>query len=88
MNQQVPDGSVIITPGEVYSRVIALTEVVTTMVASDAADADSRRDIKSRLAKVEDDVAVIKSRLWFVAGVASAAGGGIGSALAAVLSQR
>lgn len=88
MNQSVPDGSVIITPGEVYSRVIALTEVVTTMVASDAADADSRRDIKSRLAKVEDDVAVIKSRLWFVAGVASAAGGGIGSALAAVLSQR
>jgi hypothetical protein len=88
MNQSVPDGSVIITPAEVYSKVVALTEVVTKMVATDEADATSRKNLERRLGKVEDDVAAIKQRLWFVAGIASAAGGGIGSALAAVLSQR
>jgi hypothetical protein len=57
------------------------------MVAADEAERGVQADLKTRLAKVEDDVATIKQRLWFVAGVASAAGGGIGSAIAAVLSR-
>jgi hypothetical protein len=88
MNQSAPEGSVIITPAEVYSKVVALTEVVTKMVATDAADATTRKNLEHRLGKVEDDVAAIKQRLWFVAGLASAAGGGIGSTLAAVFAQR
>lgn len=87
MNGSVPEGSVIITPTEVYSRVIALTDVVTKMVASDQAEAESRAEMKTRLGKVEEDVVSIKQKLWFVAGVCSALGGGIGSAIASVLAR-
>lgn len=85
---QVPDGSVIITPAEVYARVVALTEAVTKMVAADEAESSTRAEDRIRLAKVEEEVASIKQRLWFVAGICSAAGGGLGSAIAAALSQQ
>jgi hypothetical protein len=85
--QQVPEGSVIITPAEVYRTVIALTEEVTKMVAADAADVDSRKKLEDRVSRVEDKVTTINNRLWFVAGLASAVGGSIGSALAAVLAR-
>lgn len=84
---QVPEGSVIITPAEVYSRVVALTDVVTKMVAADQAESEARADMKARLKTVEDDVSSIKQKLWFVAGICSAAGGGLGSALASVLAR-
>ncbi|HEX6684538.1 MAG TPA: hypothetical protein VF062_17170 [Candidatus Limnocylindrales bacterium] len=83
----VPEGSVIITPAEVYARVVALTDVVTKMVAADQADAESRAELKSRLGKVEQDVLTIKQKLWFVAGACSAVGGGVGSAVAAILAR-
>lgn len=83
----VPEGSVVITPAEVYSKVVALTEVVTQMVAADKAEAETRADLKTRVAQVEQDVISIKQRLWFVAGVCSAAGSGFGSAVVSVLAK-
>lgn len=83
----VPEGSVIITPAEVYKTVIGLTDAVTQMVAADKAEAETRAEMKTRLGKVEDDLVSIKQKLWFVAGVCSALGGGVGSAVASLLAR-
>lgn len=83
----VPEGSVIIPPAQVYEKVVTLTEVVTKLVAADEAEANDRADLRTRVGQLEADVNAIKQRLWFVAGICSALGGGLGSALASALGQ-
>jgi hypothetical protein len=84
----IPEGSVVITPAEVYAKVVELTTVVTKMVAADEAEKNDRSKIEARLTTVENRVTSLNNRLWFIAGIASAAGGGIGSGIAALLAQR
>ncbi|WP_157514998.1 hypothetical protein [Nocardioides sp. J54] len=85
MSAPVPDGSVIIPPAQVYEKVVTLTEVVTKLVAADEAEANDRAELRARVGELEKDVSAIKQKLWFVAGICSAAGGGLGSALASAL---
>lgn len=87
MAADVPEGSVVIAPAEVYARVLTLTDVVTKLVAADETETESRRDMKARLERAEQDISAIKQKIWFVAGVCSAFGGGIGSALASALGR-
>lgn len=82
-----PEGSVIIPPAQVYEKVVTLTEVVTKLVAADEAEARDRAELKAKVARLEVEVASIKQKIWFAAGVAAAAGGGIGSALASALAR-
>lgn len=83
----IPEGSVVITPAQVYEKVVTLTEVVTKLVAADEADTTDRADLRTRVSDLEKDVINIKQKLWFVAGICSAAGGGLGSALASALAR-
>jgi hypothetical protein len=94
--QNIPEGSIVITPTEVYNEVKALTDVVRQMVANDAAEIDSRRDLKSRVEtlKIETDarldkfdtrLTAVERKMLMFTGAAAAAGAGIGTWLPRVL---
>lgn len=94
--QHVPEGSVIITPGEVYSRVTALTDAVQTLLARDAEDerrrveereAAARRDSERReeIARIETRLSSVERKLWIASGFAAALGGTVGANLGRLL---
>jgi hypothetical protein len=76
----VPEGSVIITPAEIYAKVMTLTEAVQQMVAKEQAStlASDVSDLKVR-------VRALEMKVWMVAGAAAAMGSGLGTFLAKLL---
>lgn len=57
MTQGIPEGSVIITPSQVYDRVNSLTEAVTELLARDKADQDRQADLKEAALRREAESA-------------------------------
>lgn len=101
MTNPIPEGSIVITPQQVYDKVNLLTDAVTSLVAQDTADKRERLEDRARLDRVEakmatkaDKTAVeklearvtaIEKKLWTIAGAAAALGGGLGSWLPTLL---
>lgn len=61
MSQGIPDGSVIITPAQVYDKVNSLTEAVTELLARDKADEKRQADQKEASVRREAEAAVRES---------------------------
>lgn len=57
----IPEGSVIITPTEIYAKVNTLTEVVTQLLARDEADQVRQADLKEATTRREAEAAVRES---------------------------
>lgn len=82
-----PEGSVIITPAEVYGKVLALTDAVTKMVAADEGDKRERERIDATLADHDRRISGIERKLWILTGAAATAGGALGSMVAPFLAR-
>lgn len=65
----IPEGSVVITPAEVYGKVVTLTEKVTELVAKQEAE-----KIPERLNAVSADVDKLKQFKWILMGAIAASG--------------
>jgi hypothetical protein len=86
MNQPpIPEGSIIITPTEVYNEVKSLTEAVRQLVAQDAAEVESRRELKARVDSLDTRLTAVERKMLLFTGAAAAAGAGIGTWLPRVL---
>lgn len=57
MTNQIPEGSVIITPAQVYDKVNTLTELVTQLLARDEADLIRQADLKDAALRRESEYA-------------------------------
>ena len=53
----IPEGSVVITPTEIYAKVNTLTDVVTQLLARDEADQLRQADLKEAALRRETEVA-------------------------------
>lgn len=87
MTQHIPEGSIVITPAEVYSKVTALTDAVTELVATDKAEQRERAALAAQVAALAVRVSAVEKKIWMVTGAAAAIGGTLGSWLPTVLSQ-
>ena len=86
MNQPpIPDGSIIITPTEVYNEVKALTDVVRQLVAQDAAEVEKSRNLTARVDQLDTRLTAVERKMLLFTGAAAAAGAGIGTWLPRVL---
>ena len=83
--QQIPEGSIIITPAEVYNEVKSLTEVVRALVAQDAAETQRAKDRDARLDKLDSRLTAVERKLLLATGAAAAAGAGVGTWLPRLL---
>ncbi len=92
----IPEGSIIITPTEVYNEVKSLTDVVRLLVAQDAADGERRAEITARVDKFEAEtgakfdrldtrMTAVEKKMLLFTGAAAAAGAGVGTWLPRVL---
>lgn len=81
----IPEGSIVITPTEVYNEVKSLTDVVRQMVAQDAAELESRRELKTRVDALDTRLTAVERKMLLFTGAAAAAGAGIGTWLPRVL---
>ncbi len=52
MEPEIPQGSIIITPQQVYDKVNLLTDAVTTLVAQDSTDRKEREDLRNDVNKL------------------------------------
>lgn len=95
-HDDVPEGSIIITPAQVYEKVTGLTEKVTRLLLQNEQANRDRTDDRAAIAKLEervgDELRLVKARVdalerrvWLITGAAAAVGGSIGSWLPAVL---
>lgn len=99
----IPEGSIIITPAEVYAKVTSLTDVVTKLVAQDEAEQGRAAEVKqhgellaaevkqkadaAEVKELAGRVSAIEKKIWLVTGAAAAAGGLLGNWLPSVLGQ-
>ena len=81
----IPDGSIIITPTEVYNEVKSLTDAVRDLIASDKADVDQRTKLEQRVDKLDTRLTAVERKMLLFTGAAAAAGAGIGTWLPRVL---
>ena len=85
MSTPIPEGSIIITPTEVYNEVKSLTEAVRQMVANDVAEVESRRDLKARVDMLDNRLTAVERKMLLFTGAAAALGAGVGTWLPRVL---
>lgn len=96
MTHPIPEGSVIITPAQVYDKVNSLTEAVTELLARDKADekADARRDAeaavresdrKAEIEAIKIRLVAVERKVYIASGFAAALGGVLGGYLPTVL---
>lgn len=81
----IPEGSIVITPTEMYNEVRDLTGAVRELVATDKADAKERAALTVKVEAIDVRLTALEKKVWFVAGICAAVGGTVGSALAPVL---
>lgn len=92
----IPEGSVIITPSQVYDKVNTLTEAVQTLLNRDAEierrrteerELATRRDTEQReeMAGIQSRLTSVERKLWLASGFAAALGGTIGANLGRLL---
>lgn len=87
MSVQIPEGSIIITPAEVYAKVTGLTDVVTKLVAQDEAEQGRAIRLEQKVDALDNRVSAIEKKIWIVTGFAAAAGGLVGNWLPTVLGK-
>lgn len=70
----IPEGSIVITPQQVYEKVMTLTDTVTQMLAKQNNDTTQQdiSDLKNR-------VRALEAKVWMAAGAAATLGSGIGA---------
>jgi hypothetical protein len=81
----IPEGSIIITPTEVYNEVKSLTEAVRQLVAQDAAEVESRRELKARVDLLDTRLTAVERKMLLFTGAAAAVGAGVGTWLPGLL---
>jgi hypothetical protein len=81
----IPEGSIIITPTEVYNEVKSLTDAVRDLIASDKADIAERTKLELRVDKLDTRLTAVERKMLLFTGAAAAAGAGIGTWLPRVL---
>jgi hypothetical protein len=87
MNQPpIPEGSIIITPTEVYNEVKSLTDAVRDLIAADKADIAERVKLEQRVDKLDTRLTAVERKMLLFTGAAAAAGAGVGTWLPRVLS--
>jgi hypothetical protein len=82
-----PEGSIIITPAEVYAKVTSLTDAVTELVAADKAEERHRAAIQVKVERLEERMTAVERKLLLATGAAAAIGGGLGSWLPGLLGR-
>jgi hypothetical protein len=86
MNQPpIPEGSIIITPTEVYNEVKSLTDAVRDLIAADKADIAERVKLEQRVDKLDTRLTAVERKMLLFTGAAAAAGAGVGTWLPRVL---
>ena len=69
-NTPVPEGSVIITPAEVYREVKELTGEVRDLITADKAEQRERARLEGRVDSIDTRVSALERRWWIVVGAA------------------
>jgi hypothetical protein len=98
MTVPIPEGSVIITPAQVYDKVNALTDAVTELLARDKADQETARrrdtedreresDRKAQVKAIELRLTAVERKVYVASGFAAAIGGVLGGWLPSVLGR-
>lgn len=83
----VPEGSVIITPGEIYGEVKELTREVRDLITADKAESRERAKLEAKVDTLDTRVSAIERKLWILTGAAATAGGAIGSTIVPLLQR-
>lgn len=74
---EIPEGSIVITPTEVYHEVRSLTEVVRELVTQDKADRERDLETRKEVDALKVRVSSLEQKVWIAAGAAAAAGAGL-----------
>lgn len=82
---EIPDGSIVITPSEVYADVKALTDQVTKLLARDEAEREDRDRDRTRLDKIEIRLSKVEQKIWLASGFCAAIGSGAGATLVSLI---
>lgn len=75
MSPDIPEGSIIITPTEVYNEVKSLTEAVRTLITREEAEREDRNELKKDVAALGARVSRLEQRLFVASGFCAALGG-------------
>lgn len=81
----IPEGSIVITPTEVYNEVKSLTEAVRDLIASDKADEKARAELRVRVDQIDARLSTVEKKLLLFTGAAAAVGAGVGTWLPGLL---
>lgn len=85
MTQQIPEGSIVITPAEVYAKVTSLTDAVRDLIASDKAEEHARAELRLKVEQLDTRLTAVEKKMLLFTGAAAAAGAGIGTWLPRLL---
>lgn len=85
---QVPEGSIIITPTEVYRSVTELTASVQRLIIQNEAGLVARAEDRADLEKLEGRVTALERKVWMIAGAGATIGATIGTWLPTFLTSR
>lgn len=83
----MPEGSVVITPAQVYEKVTTLTDVVTKLVVQNESAEQVRVADKQLVRELEQRLSAVERKLWMAAGAAATLGGTLGAYLPSILGQ-
>ena len=83
----IPEGSVVISPADIYAEVRSLTKAVTELVGSDKAEAAERATLRAKVEQIDTRLTAVERKLWMVTGAAAAVGGGMGAWLPSLLNK-
>lgn len=84
-DQIVPDGSIVITPAEVYGKVTGLISAVDRLIIQNEGVIRDRAEDRVGLKEVEARVSALERKVWMIAGGAATLGGTLGSWLPSAL---
>ena len=85
MSNPIPEGSIIITPTEVYNEVKSLTDAVRDLISADKQDVQVRAELRLRVDAIDSRLSAVEKKMLLFTGAAAAAGAGIGTWLPRVL---
>ncbi len=85
MTHPIPEGSIIITPTEVYNEVKSLTDAVRDLISADAQDAQVRAELRLRVDAIDNRLSAVEKKMLLLTGFAAAAGAGAGTWLSRIM---
>lgn len=81
----IPEGSIVITPTQVYDKVNLLTEQVTKLLAQDEAEVNERTEMRREIKALGERVRSLENKVWLASGFCAAIGSGLGATFATIL---